>query len=205
LQEAQVEKPHNPLRPALAEALGLGPDPPSEPRQLDLTMPLPTDVPSPEESQPSDLLGLPHTAAAREKTAIRSNAGKGRPRGVHNHKTERWIGYLLKRYPSPLEGAVQLANAPIAELAQELRCSPLDAAKLKVQAMAASIPYLHQRLASVELKPPGSPDGVPVSLPYSDEIIDVTPESGDGEGAAGGEVAPAQGMVKLEFIEDNDG
>jgi hypothetical protein len=104
-----------------------------------------------------------------------------------------------------LEGAVQLANAPIAELAQELRCSPLDAAKLKVQAMAASIPYLHQRLASVELKPPGSPDGVPVSLPYSDEIIDVTPESGDGEGAAGGEVAPAQGMVTWTFSEDSEG
>jgi hypothetical protein len=145
-----VEKPHNPLRPALAEALELGPDPPSEPQQLDLT--LPTDV-----SQSPDLLGLPRSAAAREKTAIRSNAGKGRPRGVHNHKAEYWIGYLLKRYPSPLEGAIQLANAPIAELAQELRCSPLDAAKLKVQAMAASIPYLHQRLASVELKPAGSP------------------------------------------------
>jgi hypothetical protein len=138
----KVEKPHNPLRPALAEALVLGPDAPSAPQQLDLTMPLPTDVSSPEELQSPDLLGLPHTAAAREKTATRSNAGKGRPRGVHNHKAEHWINYLLKRYPSPLEGAVQLANAPIAELAQELRCSPLDAAKLKVQAMAASIPYL---------------------------------------------------------------
>ena len=148
-----MEKPHNPLRPALDETLELGPDPPSEPRQLDLTMP--TAVPGPEDLQPPDLLGLPHTAAAREKTAIASNAGKGRPRGVHNHKTERWIGYLLKRYPSPLEGAVQLANAPIAELARDLRCSPLDAAKIKIQAMAASIPYLHQRLASVELKPAG--------------------------------------------------
>jgi hypothetical protein len=200
-----VEKPHNPLRPALAEAFGLGPDPPSEPRQLDLTMPLPTDLPSPEESQPPDLLGLPHTAAAREKTAIRSNAGKGRPRGIHNHKTERWIGYLLKRYPSPLEGAVQLANAPIAELAKDLRCSPLEAAKLKVQAMAASIPYLHQRLASVELKPPGSPDGVPISLPYSDDTIDVTPENEDGETADTSGLAPPQRVVMLEFSEDNDG
>jgi hypothetical protein len=81
-----VEKPHNPLRPALAEALELGPDPPSDPRQLDLIIPLPTDAP--EEVQPPDLLGLPQTAAARGKTAIRSNAGKGRPRGIHNHKTE---------------------------------------------------------------------------------------------------------------------
>jgi hypothetical protein len=198
-----VEKPHNPLRPALAEALELGPDPPSNPRQMELIIALPTDAP--EEVQPPDLLGLPQTAAAREKTAIRSNAGKGRPRGIHNHKTERWINYLLKRYPSPLEGAVQLANAPIAELAQELRCSPLDAAKLKVQAMAASIPYLHQRLASVELKPAGSPGGVPVSLPYSDDAIDVTPENEDGEAAGTGDVAPPQRVVTLTFSEDSDG
>jgi hypothetical protein len=110
---------------------------------------------------------------------------------------------LLRRYPSPLEGAVQLANAPIAELARDLCCSPLEAAKLKVQAMAASIPYLHQRLASVELKPAGSPDGEPVSLPYSDSF-DVTPENGDGEAADISEVAPAQTVVTLTFSEDNN-
>jgi hypothetical protein len=199
-----VEKPHNPLRPALAEALEFGPDPRSEPRQLDLTIPLPTDAPSPEELQPPDLLGLPQTAGAREKTALRSNAGKGRPRGAHNHKTELWIGYLLTRYPSPLEGAVQLANAPIAELARDLRCSPLDAAKLKVQAMAASIPYLHQRLASVELKPAGSPEGTPVFLPYSDDPIDVTPEDGQATNADAERASP-QRVVTLGFSEDDNG
>jgi hypothetical protein len=202
LREVKVEKPHNPLRPALAEALELGPEPPLKPRQLDLTMPLPTDAP--EEMQSPDLLGLPQTASARDKTAIRSNAGKGRPRGIHNHKTERWIDYLLRRYPSPLEGAVQLANAPIAELARELCCSPLEAAKLKIQAMAASIPYLHQRLASVELKPAGSPDGEPVLLPYSD-LIDVTAENGGDEAAGTSDVAPTQRVVTLTFSEDSDG
>ena len=198
-----MEKPHNPLRPALDETLELGPDPPSEPRQLDLTMP--TAVPGPEDLQPPDLLGLPHTAAAREKTAIASNAGKGRPRGVHNHKTERWIGYLLKRYPSPLEGAVQLANAPIAELARDLRCSPLDAAKIKIQAMAASIPYLHQRLASVELKPAGAPgSGMPVLMSYSDGTIDVTPESEDSEPVDANRSAPSQRVVMWEASDDND-
>jgi hypothetical protein len=199
-----VEKPHNPLRPALAEALELGPDPPASPRQLDLTMPSPIDASSAEELQPPDLLGLPETAAAREKAAVRNNAGKGRPRGVHNHKTELWIGYLLKRYPSPLEGAIQLANAPIAELARDLRCSPLDAAKLKVQAMAASIPYLHQRLASVELKPAGSPEGTPVFLPYSDDPIDITPEDPQAT-KDDAERAPPQRVVTLGFTEDDNG
>jgi hypothetical protein len=102
-----------------------------------------------------------------------------------------------------LEGAVQLANAPIAELARDLHCSPLEAAKLKVQAMAASIPYLHQRLASVELKPVGSPGGEPVSWPYADSI-DVTPENGVGEAAETSEVAPPQRVVAWTFSEDND-
>jgi hypothetical protein len=199
-----MEKPHNPLRPALSQALELAPDPPSEPRQLDLTIRFPTDLPSSEESQPADLLGLPQTAAAREKVAARNNAGKGRPRGVHNHKTERWISYLLKRYPSPLEGAVQLANAPIAELAQELRCSRLDAARLKVQAMAASIPYLHQRLATIELKPAGSPDGLPVSLPFSDDVIDVRPENEDRKAVEAGELAPPHRVATLGFSEDHN-
>ena len=80
-----MEKPHNPLRPALAEAVEMGPDPPSDARQLDLSIPSPTDAP--EETPPPDLLGLPQTATAREKNASRSNAGKGRPRGVCHERT----------------------------------------------------------------------------------------------------------------------
>jgi hypothetical protein len=120
----------------------------------------------------------------------------GRPRGI----TERWIDYLLKRYPS-LWGAVQLANSPITDLARDVRCSPLDAAKLKVQAIAASIPIRH---ASVELKPPVSPGQVPVSLPYSDDTIDVTPENQVAKQRTPG-VAASQRVVMLGFGEDNDG
>jgi hypothetical protein len=72
-----VEKPHNPLRPALAEALEFGPDPQSEPRQLDLTIPLPTDAPSPEESQPPDLLVCRRPPGRARRLPFAAMPGKG--------------------------------------------------------------------------------------------------------------------------------
>jgi hypothetical protein len=176
-----MEKPHNELRPALAHALQQAQEEPTKPTQLDLggLESIAIHQISIEDERPVDLLGLPQTAAARDKIVGQNNAGKGRPRGVHNHRTQEWINYLLARYPSPLEGAVQMANSPVEALARELHCSRLEAAKIKVQAMMASIPYLHSRLSSVELKPPGAPGGPPVDLPFSDleEAIDITPAS----------------------------
>jgi hypothetical protein len=67
------------------------------------------------------------------------------------------------------------------------------------------IPYLHQRLASVELKPAGSLGGMPVSWPYSDDTIDVTPENEDGEAPDTSGLAQPQEVVMLGFSEDNDG
>jgi hypothetical protein len=163
-----MEREHVNLRAALAEVLDEAADAP-EPSQLGLELPPPAAGPAramvvdDHEVAAADLLGLPETAVARQAVVKLNNAGKGRPRGLRNHKTEYWINYLTRRYASPLEVLAQLANAPIDTLARELHCSRLDAVREKRHAAEALAPYLHQRLSVVELHPPGAP-GMPVSL-----------------------------------------
>jgi hypothetical protein len=50
-----------------------------------------------------------------------------------------------------------------------------DAAKWWAGIYAATLPYIRQRLATLTVKPEGSPDGEPVPLPWSyaeDEVLD---------------------------------
>src|SRR5262249_31154832 len=105
-----------------------------------------------------DLLGLPETAAKRENL---SNAGRGRPRGARNHSTQYWVDYIRRKYCSPLEVLAQLATSPIDVLAREAGCSRLDALIQKRHAAEALSPYLHPKLSSIEIAPPGSPGGPP--------------------------------------------
>jgi hypothetical protein len=160
----------NPIKAALQLALAMDEDEPVE-----------------------DMLGLDRTAArVRERAVGLTNAGRGRPPGSRNRTTEHWRQYLTKRYGSPLEILAQMAVAPIDELARELHCSRLDAAREKRHAAEALAPYLHPRLQSLEVYPAGDPRGgflnaTPLVL-AEQEPIDIAVETvatatGDLEGA----------------------
>ena len=84
-----------------------------------------------------DLLGLPEVPVERR--------GPGRPKGARNKRTEEWTAYLLGRYHSPLEALLQLGLMPVQELARSLNCTMIEALAEKRQALAAILPYLHQR------------------------------------------------------------
>ncbi|HEY1433466.1 MAG TPA: hypothetical protein VGF39_17820 [Stellaceae bacterium] len=151
-----------------------------------------------EEDEPvEDLLGLDRTAAqVRERAAGLTNAGRGRPPGSRNRTTEHWRQYLTKRYGSPLEILAQMAVAPIDELARELHCSRLDAAREKRHAAEALAPYLHPRLQSLEVYPAGDPRGgflnaTPLVL-VEQEPIDVAAETVETVATAAGDLEGAE-------------
>jgi hypothetical protein len=56
-----------------------------------------------------------------------------------------------------LEVLAQVMRAPTADLARELGCSKLDAFGEKRKAAEALAPYLHPKLSSVAIYPPGHP------------------------------------------------
>jgi hypothetical protein len=111
-----------------------------------------------------DLLGLPNLDAAPKRANL-ARAGKGRPPGARNHTTQFWLDHITRRYGSPLEVLAQVMRAPTTDLARELGCSKLDAFGEKRKAAEALAPYLHPKLSSVAIYPPGHPhSGVPSTL-----------------------------------------
>jgi len=111
-----------------------------------------------------DLLGLPNLDVAPKRANL-ARAGKGRPPGSRNHTTNFWLEHITRKYGSPLEVLAQAARAPIVELARELGCSKLEAFSEKRKAAEALAPYLHPKLSSVAIYPPGHPlSGVPSTL-----------------------------------------
>jgi hypothetical protein len=114
-----------------------------------------------EDEEPTlDLLGLP----AIEKSANLSRAGRGRPPGARNRTTRDWLEYLGRKYGSPLEVLAQMARAPTDQLAKELGCTKLEAYVQKRHAAESLAPFLHPKLSTVELYPPGHPMGPPSLL-----------------------------------------
>jgi hypothetical protein len=125
-----------------------------------LELPIQSEELDPGLDEPEDLLGLPAVA----KSLNRGNAGKGRAKGSQNRRTAEMIAYIGRRYGSPIEILMQMARAPVDKLSQELHCSRLEAYRSKQSAAIAAAPFLHARLASLELLPPGHPGGEPSTL-----------------------------------------
>ena len=158
-----------------------------------------------EDDEPlEDMLGLPGVAAAQAE-ARRGNAGKGRVKGSHNRRTTELINYVERRYGSPIELLMQMARAPVPELARELQCSRLDAYKTKQSAAIAVVPLLHPRLASFEVLPPGAPGGEPsplilVQQPNDFTITDAVVEEIAAEPAA----VPAEGATAAAMLSSDE-
>ena len=134
-----------------------------------------------------DLLGMPTYRDAKTGQEIAPRPQGGRPPGSRNRRTDEWIAHLLGRYPSPLEGLLQMGNLRVDELSRSLECSRLEAAKLKAFCLKEATPYLHARLSSVEVKPAGDPAsgvGAPLILEAEDWAQMPAPEEGDAEASS---------------------
>ena len=79
--------------------------------------------------------------------------GPGRPKGSINKRSADFRDYILRRYGDPLTGIADLAFRPIADIAAELGCDKLEAAKLWLACRETLLPYVVAKLpAEVAIK-----------------------------------------------------
>jgi hypothetical protein len=106
----------------------------------------------------------------------------GRPPGARNKRTDEAARLYMQRYGDPLARAIEIAAMPIladgvlARFAQQIGApSRFEAFKAWASINASAMPFSHQRLATLTVKPAGSPDGEPVDLEWSyadDEVLE---------------------------------
>jgi hypothetical protein len=155
------DDPEQGLATAARLALAEGGAPPgSEGEQLDL----------------ADLLGLPPAPSSNGAGLPARRSGSRA--GIRNRRTEEWLEYFSGRgLRLPLENLMAMANLGVDEVRRRLGCTPLEAMNVIIRCNAEAAPFLHARLASIELKRPGEPGGRPSTLSIEGELaIDVTPE-----------------------------
>jgi hypothetical protein len=131
-----AEGPKTGLGSAVAQAMAQA-EPPPKAVQLPL--------------MPAEELGDLSQDEAARKAQLRAPRKKGRPFGSGNRSTNDWRDYLLGRYPSPLIGLAEVISRNVRDLAAEADCTPYEALKVQVQAMAELAPYLHGK-APVEVR-----------------------------------------------------
>jgi hypothetical protein len=132
------------------------------------------------------------TNAAGSVSALR----RGRPAGARNKRTDEAARFYMARHGDPLERGVAISSLPLLAkgvlegLAERLGCTRHEAAKFWSNVYAATLPFVHQRLATLTLKNPGAPGGEPLQFTYADDgalIVDLDgadgPEPGDYGGA----------------------
>jgi hypothetical protein len=136
----------------------------------------------------------------------KGNAGKGRPPGRRNRRTEEWLEYFSK-YPSPIELLLRTAAAPLDEFSRELGCSKQEAIKLQIAAATAAAPFLHPRLSAIELHPPGHPDGMPstLTLQPQESAVDVSVVEDVVVDAGSVAMERPSSMSALSLVEDENG
>jgi hypothetical protein len=127
-----------------------------------------------------EALGAPRLGNGAPAQVV-ARSGPGRPPGARNKRTDEAARFYMARFGDPLARAIEVAALPILapgvlpELAKVLGCERFEAAKWWAGVLASSLPYSHQRLATLTVKPQGAPDGEPVTLPWSygeDEVLD---------------------------------
>lgn len=89
-----------------------------------------------------------HTGRRAEvlQLALRDRAGAGRPPGSANLATKEFREFLLGRGVSPLVQLMRWSMHTPTSLADELKCSRLEAFRLLKELWAELAPYLHQRM-----------------------------------------------------------
>ena len=71
---------------------------------------------------------------------------------------------------------MSFANLGVDEVAKRLKCSPLEAMNVIIRCNSEAAPYLHAKLATVEIRRPGEVGGRASTLALDHELVDVTPE-----------------------------
>lgn len=80
---------------------------------------------------------LPGVPAPVERAA-------GRPPDATDRDPEAWRAYFLTMYGSPLKAAGEAISRSIVELARELGCTPLEAARFRLDCARFAAPYMHR-------------------------------------------------------------
>lgn len=117
-------------------------------------------VPDDMDAEQLALLPLRNNDQGKEAAERKSLSGRGagRPPGAKNKSTKAWTNYLLKKYPSPLEGLASIAFRPLPDLVAELMEMTgasanskghyeryVEMLKIQMGAMKELAPYLHQK------------------------------------------------------------
>jgi hypothetical protein len=106
-------------------------------------------------------------------------AKRGRPAGSRNKRTDAASRFYMSQFGDPLARGAQISALPILaegvlpELAKVLGCERFEAAKWWAGIYAATLPFMHQRLSTLTVRPEGSPEGEPVSWSFSEEILEL--------------------------------
>jgi hypothetical protein len=127
-----------------------------------------------------DLFDAATTVQEAQAPVVNGHRGPGRPLGSRNRRTDEASRFYMACKGDPLLFGVEISALPILrgtvlpELAKVLGMTRENAAKWWLGVYAATLPYCHQRLATLTVKPPGSPDGEPIALPWGyaeDEVL----------------------------------
>ena len=152
----------------------------------------------------TDLFGGPNGSASGQPVLpVPSSDGSrrmGRPPGSRNLRTDQAARWYMQRHGDPLERGIAVASLPVLAkgvldgLAERLGCTRHEAAKWWASVYSATLPFVHQRLATLTVKPEGAPGGEPVRWTFSEEFVDVSSNGFDG----------GQGLVESELLLDDD-
>lgn len=112
-------------------------------------------LPAPEPDQLD--LGLPPIRCKDGTEVVPQPRRPGRPAGASNKLSAEWRRFLLARYPSTLEGLVAIGSLGVEELAQSLKCTALEAMKIKVDCLQYATNFLYPRLMATAFKNAGDP------------------------------------------------
>jgi hypothetical protein len=106
----------------------------------------------------------------------------GRPPGARNKRTDEAARLYMQHFGDPLARAIEMAANTypcrwcLSGICQaDRRASRFEAFKAWASINASAMPFSHQRLATLTVKPAGSPDGEPIELAWSyaeDEVLD---------------------------------
>jgi hypothetical protein len=87
-------------------------------------------------------LGCDVADAVREH---RRRGRGGRPKGARNKRTDDFARYVLQFGPHPGVTLARIQGRPVEMLAQELRCTLLEAQQLQIRAAAELLPYVESK------------------------------------------------------------
>jgi hypothetical protein len=113
--------------------------------------------------------------------AVTNQPRMGRPVGSRNRRTDEAARLYMQRFGDPLARAIEIAAMPIladgvSAFAKQIGApSHFEAFKAWASINASAMPFSHQRLATLTVRPAGSPDGEPIELAWSyaeDEVLD---------------------------------